>query len=82
MGGCKPGIGHNLFFRKLRVAIGDVSVDGVREEENVLGGHADVAAQLVKLQLADINPVNQHTSAGYIIKAWNQINQCCFACSC
>src|SRR5262249_27623149 len=50
----------------------DVAFDGAGEEERVLQNHAKAPAEVVELQLADIDPVNANCAFLDVIKAHEQ----------
>ncbi|MNP74588.1 hypothetical protein D3C76_1714900 [compost metagenome] len=79
MCGCELCITHCIFFRKIRITIGDVSINGIREQEYILGRHADISTKFIKLQLPNINTVYEYAPFSYIVEARDEVDDCCFA---
>ena len=50
----------------------DVLLDGRREEERVLGHHADERAQLARVQIAHIHPIDQDVPARDVVDPGDQ----------
>ncbi|MMZ60971.1 hypothetical protein D1872_230960 [compost metagenome] len=79
MRGGQPGVFHRVLLRQIGIAEGDVSVDRVGEQENILRRHADVAAQLVEFQLAYVRTVDQDTAFGDVVETRDQVDERRFA---
>src|SRR3546814_11526142 len=59
----------DLGITGLRPSIADVVSDRVVEEHRVLRNHADNGTQRLLRHVANILPVDQHTSARYVVEA-------------
>jgi hypothetical protein len=65
----------DLRRRGLGMAEGDVGRDGVGEEKALLENQADVAAQVVEVELAHVDAVEQHAAGGRVEEARDQAHQ-------
>ncbi|MNI56895.1 hypothetical protein D3C73_1119240 [compost metagenome] len=74
----KTGIFDRILLRKIRVSKGNVAVDCIGEQQNVLGSYADVTAKLIKLQLTYINAIHQHTPLRHVVETRDKIDEACF----
>ena len=62
----------DLLAGGVRPPVGDVVVDGGAEQERVVGDDADLRAQRVELDVADVGAVDQHRAAGDVVVAAEQ----------
>ena len=71
----RPGGRDDLGLARVRAAVGDVRADRVGEQEALLEGDADAAAQRVQGQLAHVVPVDDDPAAVGIVLARDQCRQ-------
>ena len=69
MGLSDAGRRPDLLFGGVRSPVGDVGADGFREEEALLEDHADLAAQRVQRDVAQVETVDAHRSLIGIVEA-------------
>jgi hypothetical protein len=69
----------DLFHRGVRMAERDVGRDGVREQKTFLIDNADLPAERVQVQLAQILSVRENAAGARIVKTRNQTEQRTFA---
>jgi len=75
VGGGDFGGAFDLVARGLGVAEGDVGGDGVGEEEAFLEDDADVAAEVVEVEAAGVDAVDEHGAGGGIVEARDETHQ-------
>jgi len=69
-----PGRLPDLFLGDLAVAQPDVALDRPREEEDILEHEADVAAEVLLADLADVHAVDQHLSPLRVVESHQQVD--------
>ena len=67
------GGAYDLVHRRVPGAVGDVLLEGRREDEDVLKDYADVPSQRAQIGVADVGTVNGHTSGGDVVEPWDQV---------
>ena len=65
----------DLFLCGIRFAEADVVGYGIRKEEDVLGGIADIPAQIVQIVLAQVFAIHFNGAGGNLIHALQQFGQ-------
>ena len=74
------GIGHDggaldLLEATVRPAVGDIALYGIREQEHVLHGHADVVPQIVQVHFPNICSAYQHLAGAGVVEPAEQVHQ-------
>ena len=80
---CQRGLGgvdHPL-LGNIRLAVSDVVAHRVVEEDCLLGHLADLSAQGVKADVAQVMAVDHNANRGDIKKAWNQVDEGSLPCA-
>src|SRR5579871_3741904 len=62
-----------------RLSKSDVCGDGVAEQKAFLKDKADIAAQVLQIQVPDVDAINQHSSRCHVVESGNQAQQRCLA---
>ena len=79
MGARGAGGGDQLVGRSAGSGEADVGGDGVAEQEALLENHADVAAEFLHIERADVVAVDEHATGRGIVEAWDETQQGGFA---
>ena len=69
---CKLGRPLDLFLRGIKLAVGDVVADGVREEEGVLEYESNALSELPQLKFTDVDAIDCNRAAVYVVEAWDE----------
>ena len=75
---CAPAIfaaALDLLTRRAGMSERNIVGDAALEQQALLKNQADVAAQKVEIELAHVDPVDQHPARCWIVKARNQLEQ-------
>ena len=76
---CLLGRGEHLGMSCIRIAVADVFINRVVEQQRLLSHHADLASQIAEPHVANVDSVNQHRSRVRVVEPWQQIDQRRFA---
>ena len=64
-----------LLVRGVRVAVAQVARDRAAEEVGLLGHHADARPELLAIDLADVDAVDEHGAGGHVVEARQQVHE-------
>ena len=67
--------GFDFRLARPAIAIGDVVVDGVVEQDGFLSDHTDLLAQTPQVQMADVQVIHQNGAVVRIVKAGDEPDQ-------